>query len=353
MKTPFRKEIAGMSGYVPGEQPKERGVVKLNTNENPFPPSPRIKKLLDGFDPTLLRLYPDPECSGLRRVIAAKFAVREANVIVGNGSDDILNIITRCCADKNMPVAFFEPSYSLYPVLARMQGARCIKVPLDGNFSIPRKIPDAALSAPVFMITRPNAPTGNSFPKSRVEEICRKSKGIVFADEAYADFADDNCLDLLGKFNNLIVCRTLSKSYSLAGIRLGFAIASEGIIEQMMKVKDSYNVCRLTQEIAKIAMLDDRHFRKNVGTIRENRENLSAELKKLGFEVVDSQANFVFASPPEDGPSAHEIYLKLKARRVFVRYFPGERTGRHLRITVGTRDQITRLIHLLREFESE
>ncbi len=345
MKSLFRKNILSMSGYVPGEQPKQKNIIKLNTNENPYPPSPKIKHFLAKVEIDKLRLYPDPLCTELRALLAAKFALAPENIIIGNGSDDILNIITRVCAGENRSIACFDPSYSLYPVLAQMQEAECNLIPLDKNFEMPEIIPKKALNAALFMITRPNAPTGNNFPKEKIREICSQSSGIVVVDEAYADFADDNCLDLLGNHKNLIICRTLSKSYSLAGIRLGFAIADEAIIAQMMKVKDSYNVCRLSQEIAKIAIQDDAHFKRNLSKIRSNRGKLSSALVKMGFRVVSSQANFIFASPPENSEkSAEEIFLELRNKGIFVRYFKGKITENFIRITVGTEEQHNKLL---------
>lgn len=351
MKNLFRKNILEMSGYVPGEQPKKKNIVKLNTNENPYPPSPKIKKFLANYDISKLRLYPDPLCDQLRTLLAAKFAVKSKNIIIGNGSDDILNLIVRaCCDESKRTLACFEPSYSLYPVLAQIQGANCIKIPLSEKFEIPENIPENAFNAALFMITRPNAPTSNTFPKKTINRICDQSSGIVLIDEAYADFADDNCVDLLKKHKNLIICRTLSKSYSLAGIRLGFAIANEEIISQMMKVKDSYNVCRLTQEIAKIAIADERHFKNNIQKIKNSRQKLIAKLRKIGFYVIDSQTNFIFTSPPENcEKSAENIFTELRHKKIFVRYFKGKLTNKFLRITIGTENENNKLISNLQK----
>jgi len=349
MKAFFRKNILEMNGYTPGEQPKKQGIIKLNTNENPFPPSPKIKKFLTNFDISKLRLYPDPLCSELRELIAKKFKVKPSNVIVGNGSDDILNIITRCCSDEINPISYFEPSYSLYSVLAKIQAAKCIPIPLEKDFSIPKNIPDEIFKAKLIFITRPNAPSGNNFPKNIIKKICLKAKGIVLIDEAYADFAEDNCIDIAINMDNVIVCRTLSKSYSLAGIRLGFAIASENIISQMMKVKDSYNVCKLTQEIAKIAITDEVYFKKNIKKIIKNRTKLTNDLKDLNFKVIESQTNFLFTSPPEHYKmNAEQIYNYLKNNGIFVRHFKGKTTENYLRITVGTEEENKKLIDKLR-----
>ncbi len=350
MKSFFRKDIEAMSGYVPGEQPHEKNVVKLNTNENPFPPSPRIKKYLSELDIGKLRLYPDPLSCEIRTIIAAKFAMNMENVIVGNGSDDLLNMIIRACTNDKRTMACFEPSYSLYPVLAQIQGTKCLKIPLKKDFSMPLQIQREALDAALFIIARPNAPTGNSFSKRRIEELCETVAGIVLVDEAYVDFAEDNCAELVNKYENIVVCRTLSKSYSLAGIRFGFAMASEKIISQMMKVKDSYNVNRITQEIAKIAILDEKHFQKNLERIKENRQFLTESLRHQGFVLENSQANFVFASPPPNYPNAQELYLHLKQNGVFVRHFPGEKTKNHIRISIGTKEEIKKMLSFLANF---
>lgn len=341
-----------MSGYVPGEQPQKSKIVKLNTNENPFPPTPKIKKFLINFDISKLRLYPDSLCSELRKLIAKKFQIKPSNIIVGNGSDDILNIITRCCADETNPISYFEPSYSLYSVLAKIQAAKCIPIPLEKDFSIPRKIPDEIFKAKLIFIVRPNAPSGNNFPKDIIKKICLKAKGIVLIDEAYADFSEDNCIDMAINMDNVVVCRTLSKSYSLAGIRLGFAIANENIISQMMKVKDSYNVCRLSQEIAKIAITDENHFKKNIKKIIKNRTKLIENLKNLNFNVIDSQTNFIFTSPPDNFKlNAEQIYNYLKKNGIYVRYFKGKVTENYLRITVGTEEENKKLIDNLKHIQ--
>ena len=343
MASLFRKAVDGMEGYTPGEQPsRPGGWIKLNTNENPYPPCPGASEVLRDADISSLRLYPDPLCGELRKTIASLHGLSEENVIVGNGSDDILTIVTRCFAGENDLVCTPEPSYSLYPVLAEIQGATCRKIPLEGDFSLPANFAESAEGAKIIFLARPNAPTGNACCRSTVEKLCADFDGIVLVDEAYAEFADDNCVDLAVRYPNVIVCRTLSKSYSLAGIRLGYAIASPTTISGMMKVKDSYNVNRLTQLLAIAAISDQQYLRGNIAKIRNTRSTLSSGLTKLGYSVVPSQANFVFASPP-DG-DAEKIYLSLKAAGILVRYFPGPVTGRYIRITVGTDEQTSRLL---------
>lgn len=343
-KSYFRENIDGMDGYTPGEQPKDMRYIKLNTNENPYPPSPAVAKALKSFCSDRLRLYPDPMACELRKTIADIFGLKSENIIVGNGSDDILTITTRAFAGENDSIACFEPSYSLYPVLAGLQDCRCIRIPLrfDGDFSIPANTIEKAKSAKLFYIARPNAPTGTLFPIEEIRKICRKFKGVVFVDEAYADFADDNCVGLLSEFPNLIVGRTLSKSYSLAGLRLGYALASGRIIEGMMKVKDSYNVGMLVQTVATAALKDRRYFNETRRKICRTREFLAKSLGAKGFTVCKSQSNFIFAAPPDN--DGEGLYKRLKANGILVRYFRGPVTGRYVRITVGTDSEIKTLL---------
>ncbi len=343
-KSYFRKNIDEMDGYTPGEQPRDMKYVKLNTNENPYPPSPAVMKALKSLDAGRLRLYPDPLACELRKTIADIFGLKSESIIVGNGSDDILTITTRAFAGEKDSIACFEPSYSLYPVLAELQGCRCIKIPLgyDGDFYIPSDSAKKANGAKLFYIARPNAPTGTLFPIGEIRKICRNFKGIVFVDEAYADFADDNCVGLLEEFPNLIVGRTMSKSYSLAGLRLGFALASGKIIEGMMKVKDSYNVGMPVQVLATAALKDRKYFNETREKICRTRRYLVKSLLEKGFEVCGSQSNFVFAAPPDkDGEG---VYRRLKKNGVLVRYFKGPVTGRYVRITVGTDKEIRILL---------
>ncbi len=348
MKSYFRSEVDAMEGYVPGEQPKIENLCKLNTNENAFPPSPRLQRVLAQFDWERLRRYPDPQADALRDRIAREFGVERANVIAGNGSDDILTMVFRCFTSPELPVACLYPTYSLYPVLAEMQGANVIEIPLTGeNFALPDDLPEQGKGANLLIITRPNAPTGNSFPLEAMREICRKFDGVVLFDEAYADFADDNCMGLVKEFDNVIVSRTFSKSYSLAGLRLGFAVGNKTLIEGMFKVKDSYNLDRMTQELG-LAAFDDQQYRKECGDkIRATRKQFTSDLESLGFQVVPSQTNFVFAAPPDkDG---ERCFRELRDRAILVRYFKGPATGTFVRITIGTPEEMARVTTALRE----
>ncbi|OGV36227.1 MAG: histidinol-phosphate transaminase [Lentisphaerae bacterium GWF2_45_14] len=344
----FRPEIDEMEGYVPGEQPKGMTFIKLNTNENPYPPSPEVEKLLKSCDFARLRLYPDPLCTELREAAAELYGVRGENIIIGNGSDDILTIAIRSFTSDKKPLGCMTPTYSLYKVLARIQGAECKEVKLNGDFSLPENLLEQASGTGLFIFARPNAPTGNSFPIELIEKFCAGFDGAVMIDEAYADFARENCLGLVGKYPNVIICRTLSKSYSLAGARLGLAVASPEIIAGMMKVKDSYNVNMLTQKIAAAAIRDQAYFTEITGKIKKTRKRLNEELRKLSFAATESETNFLFVSPPDgDGEKYYEY---LRKSLILVRYFPGDMTGHCVRITVGTDDETDKLLELTSKY---
>ena len=347
MKSYFRPEIDAMAGYVPGEQPKMANLVKLNTNENPFSPSPEVEKVLRNFDIERMRRYPDPRADLLHSAIAERNNVTKENVIVGNGSDDILTMIFRAFTSPEKSMAMLYPSYSLYSELAAMQGAEVIRIPLaEKTFSLPDDLLARAEKANLLMLTRPNAPTGNSFDFERIAGICRSFDGIVVIDEAYADFAEDNCMELAKTLTNVIVMRTFSKSYALAGLRLGYAVSSFEIIEGLMKLKDSYNVDMLSQEIALAAYNDTAYFARRTGEVKTMRSMLKAELEKLGFYCVDSQSNFLFAMPPDrDG---ERCFKALREEAVIVRYFSGDATRQYVRITIGNPAENARLLEVLR-----
>ena len=344
-KSYFRPAIDAMDGYTPGEQPKVLDLLKLNTNENPYPPCPEVLDGLERIDGERLRLYPDPTADKFRDALAEIYGFKRENTIAANGSDDMLTIAFRAFTDAQRPVAFLEPTYSLYPVLAGLQGCECIQLELNEDFSLKEGLLEKAAPANLLIITRPNAPTGNSIDKNKMRDICGEFDGVVLIDEAYADFADDNCLDLVHEFPNVIVSRTVSKSYSLAGLRLGFAFAHPDLIAGMMKVKDSYNVDMLTQILGEAAIRNQDYLSETVAKIKISRSQLTAELKKMGFEVVDSQSNFLFASPPDgDG---EKLFKALRTQNIIVRYFPGKATGKYVRITIGTEAQLQRLTNFL------
>ena len=346
MKSYFRPEIDALAGYTAGEQPRIPNLIKLNTNENPYPPSPAVAAALREFDVAKLRRYPDPFADELRDIFAADCNVNRENVIAGNGSDDLLTMCFRAFTSPERPVAVFEPSYSLYPVLAAMQGAEVIRIALgSGDFSYPENAPELASRANLLIITRPNAPTGTLCPKDLVRKYCREFDGIVLIDEAYADFSADNCMDLVKEFDNVIVMRTFSKSCSMAGVRLGYAVANTVIIEGLMKLKDSYNVDMLSQLVGKANYLDKEYRTQCIEAVKRDRDLLNAGLKKLGFDIPESHSNFLFAAPPDGDGEACFRYLRENA--VLVRYFKGSVTGRYIRITIGTPEENARVLELL------
>ena len=348
MKSYFRPEIDAMAGYVPGEQPKMADLVKLNTNENPFAPSPEVEKVLKNFDCSRLRRYPDPMADRFRDAVASFWDVQRSNVIAGNGSDDLLTMIFRAFTSPELPVAVLDPSYSLYPELAAMQNAPVIKIKLaEKTFALPGDLLEQAKEANLLMIVRPNAPTGTLFPKETVKEICEKFDGIVVIDEAYADFASDNCIDFAKTMDNVIVIRTFSKSYAMAGIRLGYGIACETIISGLMKLKDSYNIDMLAQALGEASFCDHAYFTEKRGEVIKMRTALAEDLKKRGFYVPESESNFLFVSPPDgDGRT---LFEELRKRAVIVRYFSAPATAAYLRITIGNPEENARLIAAIDE----
>lgn len=344
MKSYFRPAIDVMSGYTPGEQPKMKKLVKLNTNENPFPPAPGVDEVLKKINYESLRRYPDPMADELCSVAAKVFGLERKNIIGGNGSDDILTMTFRAFSDPVRPVAVLNPTYSLYDELAKMQEAELIKINLEDDFSLPDDLLEQAERANLLIITRPNAPSGNTFPLEKIREFCQKFDGIVFIDEAYGDFAPDNCMGLVKEFDNVIVSRTCSKSYSLAGGRLGFAAAGEQIIAGLRKLKDSYNLDYITQQIGIAALSDQEYLRQNVEKIKAERAWITEELRKLDFEVVESATNFVFAAPPDR--NGEKFFTNLRNEGVIVRYFRGGRTAAYVRITIGTHEEMCLLLDL-------
>ena len=343
----FRPEIDALEGYAPGEQPKFSNLVKLNTNENPWPPSPAVKKIWENFDWERLNRYPDPCADKLRDAFAAVNNVKRENIIVGNGSDDLLTMIFRAFTSPELSVAIPEPTYSLYPVLAAMQGAKVIKIDLDEakDFDLPGDFLEKAAGANLLIFPRPNAPTGNAFDKEAVRRLCREFDGIVVIDEAYGDFSSDNCMEFATLFPNVLVMRTMSKSYGLAGLRLGYAVGSKELIDGLMKLKDSYNVDMISQAVAEAAFNDREYFNVRCGEIKKQRALLSEQLEELNFRIIPSEANFLFVSPPDgDGERCFKL---LREAAVVVRYFPKAAGGKYVRITIGTPGECARLMEVL------
>jgi histidinol-phosphate aminotransferase len=338
----IRESVRKMTAYTPGEQPADTQIVKLNTNENPYPPSPRVAQALRELDPERLRLYPDPVSMDLRKGIAALHGCGVESVFAGNGSDEILALCTRAYVEDRGSIGYFVPSYSLYPVLADIRVVEQRPVDLGPEFDW--KMPDS-YSCSLFFLTNPNAPTAILYPPAQVMAFCERLPGVVVIDEAYVDFSRESCLALALERDNVLVVRTLSKSYSLAGLRVGYAVGHPDLVAAMYKLKDSYNLDRLSQALALAAISDQAHMRMNVGKIKTTRRRLSEALAGLGFVVYPSESNFVWARPA--GKSAGEVFEALRRQRILVRYFPGGRTGDFLRITVGTDAEADRLIAAL------
>ena len=341
----FRDNISSLEPYQPGFQPKEGGFVKLNTNENPYPPAPGAGRALRDFSAGRLRLYPDPLSTGLREMIGEVYGFPLERIIVGNGSDELLSIALRCFAGEGDRVAFPTPSYSLFQVLARIQGAKARAYELDEDFGLPEDFTSAPAS--LKLIATPNSPTGTVFPIPAIERILRKSEGVVLVDEAYVDFSEENCLPLLLDFPNLVVTRTLSKSYSLAGARVGYAFASEEIVAGMMKVKDSYNLNSVSAAAATAALADQDYFGEIAARIVAERERLAQSLVELGFKVFPSGANFLLCRPPEG--RAREMYEDLFERKILVRWFDTPRLCEYLRISIGTPEEMDLLTGAIQE----
>jgi len=345
----FRKNIEKVKGYEPGFQPKDTDVVKLNTNESPYPPSPAVLKVLTEISPEKLRRYPDPIGNEFRRAAAEINNVRAENIMCCNGGDDLLTMAFRAFCDKNRPVAYPVPTYSLYPVLAKLQNCNTIEVPFDDEFNLPAKL--AGTNAALTIVCNPNAPSGSFISIDELASLADELSGVLLIDEAYVDFAEANCTDLVKEFDNVIILRSLSKGYGLAGIRFGYTIAQSDLIAGLMKVKDSYNVDAVAAAVATAAIKDQKYFTETTEKVKKVRGLLSEQLRDLGFEVPKSCANFVLARCKNR--KADVIFDKLVERRIYVRYFNLPGLDDKLRITVGTDEQNNKLISDLKEILSQ
>lgn len=340
--------IEKMQGYVPGEQPQGGGWIKLNTNENPYPPSPRVLEAIKihlATDGALLRLYPSPDSAPLRQAVAQLHGYDEADIVAGNGSDDLLNLLMRAYAGPTRPMGMLDPSYSLYPVMAAIQGAPVVKLPINPDLSFEVET-IARCGANLFFLTNPNAPLGVGFSVEKVKELARAFPGLLVVDEAYADFAEEDCTQLPQKFPNVIVTRTLSKSYSLAGMRVGYALCPPGVAEILHRVRDSYNVDRLAQVAAVAALGDKARLVETVARVKATRLRLKDGLEKLGWKVNPAAGNFVLAQPKNKKldfsvATAESAFNFLRERKILVRRFPHHPlTEKALRISVGTDEEM-------------
>jgi len=338
-----RPAILSMDGYVPGEQPKDRRYVKLNTNENPYPPSPRVLEAVRACAGEDLRLYPDPMADALRDRAAAVYGFRRENILAGNGSDDLLAMIIRACVGPGDRVVFPTPTYSLYDTLIGIGGGTAVEVPFGPDFALPAGL--AAAGGRVTFVCHPNSPSATAVPIGEIEELARRLNGLLVVDEAYVDFAGESALPLVHRHDNLVVLRTFSKSFSLAGLRIGLAFAAPPLIGELAKVKDSYNLTRVGIAAATAALEDCAWMQENVRRIRATRDRLVPALRALGFVVPGSEANFVLARRP--GQKQRATYEQLKERGILVRYFDTPQLADALRITVGTDAEVDALLKAL------
>ncbi len=340
----LRPCIRAMAGYTPGEQPRQGEVIKLNTNENPYQPSPRVfEAVAAALTGERLRKYPDPVGTDFRRTAGKVLDVDPDGIVIGNGSDDILTILTRSFVPEGGLVVSPAPSYLLYRTLAELQGARFRTVCYTSAWDLPAPWP--AAGAALTWVANPNSPSGTSVSLARLEQLAAEARGPVVVDEAYADFAEHNALPL-ARSGRVIVTRSLSKSYSLAGIRFGFAVASPELVHHLVKVKDSYNCDVLSLTAAAAALEDQAYMRSTRARVVATRARLERELAGLGFAVTPSQANFVWARRADQ--SVKPIFEELKRRNILVRYMVYEGYGDGLRVSVGTDEEIDRLLVELR-----
>jgi len=332
--------------YVPGEQPAAgRRVIKLNTNENPYPPSPAVREALREAVEGELRLYPDPTARHVRERVGALTGHPADGILVGNGSDELIGLLVRATVDPGGIVAYPTPTYSLYETVVALHGARSVEVPYPDDWGLPI---DALLEADagLIFVCNPNSPSGTLAPREDLEALASRHRGVLVVDEAYVDFADADALPLLARFSNVVILRTLSKSYALAGLRVGAALGNPTLIGALGTLKDSYNVNRLTQVAASAALSDEAYVQAATDRIRRTRDRLAEALRGLGYLVPPSEANFVLAEGREDQAP---VAAALAERGILVRHFATPRLRNALRITVGTDAEIDELLVALRE----
>jgi len=350
-----RPLVQALIPYTPGEQPRIKRLIKLNTNENPYPPSLKVLRATKAAVDGRLRLYPNPTAQPLREKLARLHRCRPQNIIVGNGSDELLAMAVRCFVEPVYPwtrrsrtlVQFFEPSYSLYPVLSDIHGAESNLVPLNADFSLPsiaelKRGKQWDFAAALTFITTPNAPSGRGYSTSELDRLCQAQKQVIVLDEAYVDFACENALTLALKYPHVLVARTFSKAYSLCFQRVGYFVGHQGLIEALQKIRDSYNVNGLGQ-IAAAATLDDlAYYRANFQKVIATRKKLTRELEALEFRVLPSQTNFILAKPPK--LAAKQWLEKLRSRSILVRWFDQPGIRQYLRISIGTAEEAAALV---------
>jgi len=340
--------VQRLEPYIPGEQPKILDLIKLNTNENPYPPSPRVLEVLAKDTVDLLRLYPDPNSAALKAAVAKTYGVGADQVFVGNGSDEVLALSFMTFFKQDKPLLYPDITYSFYKVYCNLYGIEAQLLPLSENFEI--DLADYRKPNGGIIFPNPNAPTGIGMPLTQIEALLQaNTESVVIVDEAYIDFGGDSAVALVDRYPNLLVVQTLSKSRSLAGMRIGFAVGSRELIDGLERVKNSFNsypIDRLAEAAAVASLEDEDHFRACTAKIVATRAWTTAQLQKLGFEVLPSQANFVFAKPIQ--LPAAEVFAKLREHKVLVRYFKQPRIDDYLRITIGTDEEMAALVATLK-----
>lgn len=349
----FDSKFSKLERYVPGEQPRDKKYIKLNTNESPYPPSKEVIDSIKDKEIEDLRLYSDPKCKNLKTKLAKRYNVSPENVYLSNGSDDILNFAFMAYCSDGKKVAFPDITYGFYTVYADLYHSQANIFPLNDDFSI--NVDDYLCFDGMVVIANPNAPTGLTLSVSDIEKIvASNSNNVVVIDEAYVDFGAESCLPLLEKYDNLLIVRTFSKSRSLAGARLGFAISSKEIISDLETLRYStnpYNINRLTLIAGEAAIDSDEYFMNNCALIANTRQKVTEQLIELGFSVIPSKANFVFASHPQI--TGYDLYAKLKEKGILVRHFSKERIANYNRITIGSKNEMESFIKTLKEILSE
>ena len=366
----LRPLVRRLHPYVPGEQPRVRGLIKLNTNENPYPPSPKVLAAVRAAVDGRLRLYPNPTAEPLRRKLARFHGCTPEHILVGNGSDELLNLAVRALVEPVVPqrgkeppaavssrsrLQYFVPSYSLYPVLADIQGAVRHGVGLAADFGLPsvvelRRGGQWDFRAALTIITSPNAPSGRGYPTQELATLCRAQRGAVMLDEAYVDFADQNALRLALEHPHVLVARTFSKAYSLCFQRIGYLVGSPELIGLLHRIRDSYNVNGLGQVAAETTLAHLAYYRANFRRLRRTRDYLGRQLGGLGFEVLPSQTNFLLVRPP--GAPAETWLKRLRQCKILVRWFDQLGIRDYLRITVGTAEEATTLVRVVKKLEN-
>jgi histidinol-phosphate aminotransferase len=345
-----KSSVLVMEGYAPGEQPQigER-IVKLNTNENPYPPSPKVLAAVRAVDGESLRRYPDPTASAFRQAAARLWNLSPDHFLCGNGSDDILTIVTRTAMPAGGVLAFPEPTYSLYPILAQLQDATPLGVPWEEGYRFPAAMLKS-VSAQAVYVANPNAPTGTIVAPEVLSRFAADYPGLVLIDEAYADFADINCVSLVNEHENVVISRTMSKAYSLAGLRFGYAIANPRLIAEMNKLKDSYNCDAISIAAATAALEDQAYAKQTWENVRSERDRLTKEVGRMGYEALPAHGNFIFVRCPKD--AGRQTYTRLKQQGILVRHFDRPGLSGFIRISVGTSNENNALLAGLAEVGS-